>query len=675
LILLGLLLSCGGSESSDILLAPLTVEAGEDREVVVGQPLEFSVSLAVARQARWYFGDGEHGDGASLSHSYANPGHYVVTLEVTSETGEQARDSLQVLAYRQAAGVAPVWSSPLARAGESLWVVVPEAGQLSHIEAGELLHQVAVCDRPRTVFEQGGTLAVTCEESAKLVFVDVGTSLVLEELTLPTGSRPYGVVGRDGQWWVSLEGLDSVVQIAGTEQLISEVGPSPRGIAIGPDGSVWVTRFRVGAEPALMRVGAAAVPLAWSEGPDSDTGHRGVPNLMEQLAISPDGGRAYLGAVLQNVERGVFLDGADLTHETTLRGLLSVIELGESPREVYQKQFDDQGRALALALSPRGDWLYVSHPGTGTIHLLDAYTRAISGSLLDVGRGVNAMRLSDDGQLLYVHAWLDRELRAYEVAAFEQNAGPLWVAATVSEEPLEPEVLRGKQLFYDSIDTRITKDGYLACAHCHPDGRDDGQVWDLSGRGEGLRNTISLEGRAGMAMGPLHWSANFDEVQDFEFQLRAHGRGTGLVDDALWPETGGPLEVNAAGLSDDLDALAAFVASLTKTPRSPHDGAGEGEEIFLAAGCALCHPAPLYTDSNLDDFIVHDIGTIQSSSGGRNGEALEGLDTPTLLGCWATAPYLHDGSAATVEEAITAHDGVELSPATLEALTAFVRSL
>ncbi len=40
---------------------------------------------------------------------------------------------------------------------------------------------------------------------------------------------------------------------------------------------------------------------------------------------------------------------------------------------------------------------------------------------------------------------------------------------------------------------------YMSCASCHNDGGHDGRVWDLTGMGEGLRNTISLRGRAGGA--------------------------------------------------------------------------------------------------------------------------------------------------------------------------------
>ena len=92
-------------------------------------------------------------------------------------------------------------------------------------------------------------------------------------------------------------------------------------------------------------------------------------------------------------------------------------------------------------------------------------------------------------------------------------------------------MLQGKQLFYDARDTRLARDGYMSCASCHNDGGQDGRVWDLTGFGEGLRNTISLRGRAG-GQGFLHWSNNFDEVQDFEGQIRTLAGGTGLMTDA-----------------------------------------------------------------------------------------------------------------------------------------------
>jgi hypothetical protein len=79
--------------------------------------------------------------------------------------------------------------------------------------------------------------------------------------------------------------------------------------------------------------------------------------------------------------------------------------------------------------------------------------------------------------------------------------------------------------------------------------------------GEGLRNTVSLRGRAG-AQGFLHWSANFDEVQDFEAQIRTLAGGSGLMSDADFNAgtRSQPLGTPKAGVSADLDALAAYVA-------------------------------------------------------------------------------------------------------------------
>ena len=62
----------------------------------------------------------------------------------------------------------------------------------------------------------------------------------------------------------------------------------------------------------------------------------------------------------------------------------------------------------------------------------------------------------------------------------------------VGTEKLAPNVLLGKQLFYDARDTRLARDRYMSCASCHNDGGHDGRVWDLTGFGEGLRNTINL---------------------------------------------------------------------------------------------------------------------------------------------------------------------------------------
>jgi hypothetical protein len=213
----------------------------------------------------------------------------------------------------------------------------------------------------------------------------------------------------------------------------------------------------------------------------------------------------------------------------------------------------------------------------------------------------------------------------------------------------------------------MSAEGYLSCATCHLDGGHDGRVWDFTGRGEGLRRTPMLSGRAGTGAGNVHWSANFDEIQDFEGDIRNRFGGTGFMDDDDFASTADPLGLPKAGLSPELDALAAYLASLgsESLPRSPHrnqDGslgsaAEAGRLTFNALGCASCHSGPMLTDSTVGAGTLHDVGTLRSTSGGRLGGPLPGIDTPSLLGVFAAGPYFHDGSAPTLDDVFVVAGG------------------
>ena len=72
-----------------------------------------------------------------------------------------------------------------------------------------------------------------------------------------------------------------------------------------------------------------------------------------------------------------------------------------------------------------------------------------------------------------------------------------------------------------------------------------------------------------------------------------------------------------------------------------------GKEVFRQAGCVNCH-----SGSYLTDCKFHEVGT------GLGRESGKAWDTPSLREIWRTAPYLHDGRAATLEEVIgTANPG------------------
>ncbi|MFT4978803.1 MAG: DNA-binding beta-propeller fold protein YncE [Myxococcota bacterium] len=683
--MIALLLACNPDPTTDSgPTADYTeahADAGPDVSATVGEGVTLDGSASIGAAMAWDFGDGLTDSGAVVEHTYTDPGTYGAVLTVTDDGGGWRSDTAVVTITAPLALVAPTWARTLALVGDALWVVTPEADQISIIDLddGSLRAEVPVCAHPRTLSHDPATaqVAVACEIGDAVWGLDADDASVAWQVTLPEGSRPYGVVGRDGQWHATLQGTSSLVTIE-DGKLIEAIalGPDPRGIALAGVGEILVTRFRSRDDEAgVYRIADGNVetlPLVLDEQGDSDTTTGGVPNLIEEIAPSPDGGRWYVPMLHANVLRGTWRSGETLDFQTSLRGVLASFDADTRTEVVTdRKQFDERGRASAVAFSPGGDRVYVLHPGAGAVTVLSTSTDQIVGSILDIGAFPTGLVTSADGTILYVYAWLDRTVLAYDVTSLSTQPEPLWSAPTLSVEPLSATELLGKRTFHDARDTRLTKSSYISCAHCHPDGRDDGLTWDFTDRGEGLRNTTSLEARAGAGMGPLHWTGNFDEIQDFEHDMRGPFAGEGFLSDEDWAETNETLGTPKAGRSTELDALATWLETLSLPPVSPHPVSEAGEDAFFASGCDDCHPPPLYTDSA--DGVRHDVGTLTAASGERLGGLLDGVDTPTLLGTWATAPYLHDGSAETIEDALTTHAALDAE--TAASIADFVRGL
>jgi len=121
------------------------------------------------------------------------------------------------------------------------------------------------------------------------------------------------------------------------------------------------------------------------------------------------------------------------------------------------------------------------------------------------------------------------------------------------------------------------------------------------------------------------------------------------------------------------------VNSLTGVGRSPHrqtDGALTpdglaGRMIFDQQGCFACHAGTTFSDSARG--ALHRVGTQKVSSGSRLGAAIPGFDTPSLKGLWRSAPYLHDGSAATLDDVLMSANAYDFH-APVSALTASRRA-
>ena len=131
-----------------------------------------------------------------------------------------------------------------------------------------------------------------------------------------------------------------------------------------------------------------------------------------------------------------------------------------------------------------------------------------------------------------------------------------------------------------------------------------------------------------------------------------------------------------------IDNFASFMRLLAPAERAASDEVTrDGERIFAAIGCAACHTPSLETPSHrnplfdrrrvalFSDLLLHDVGT---GDGIRQGSAdPDEIRTPALWGLRHRRPLLHDGSAATISDAILRHSGeAALARAGFDRLTA-----
>ncbi len=661
----------------------------------VGETIEFAAEAAGNGEltVTWNFGDGQSSEPSAegtASHVYAEPGHYPVIVVVRDETGGVRSDSFLQTVHRPISSTPPTSSSTIVfhRDADRVCNVNADNHTVSCLSTAtsEFLFEVPVGRHPRTLaVAPDGNLWVVNQDDASVTVLDAAGGQV-DEISLPRASKPFGIamnLGR-GSAYVTLQALGQLVEIdVASREVVRQAAALPWATGVAVDGGgdrVFVTRFISPADRGeLVELSAESFAevrrhaLAMDEtGPDTEATSRGVPNYVRSVVPSPDGALLWVPSKQDNVLRGQVRDGEGLTFETTVRTILSLIDLTTN-EELRDARVDLNNRTLGLSLtfSPLGDYAFVALLGNNGVEVFDAYDRSIVAGQFELGNAPDGLVLDDQGRL-YVNAYLSRSVVVLDAAPILRSEDfrlePLGEVVVSVDERLAPDVLFGKQIFYDASDPRMAQDGYISCAVCHLDGFEDGRVWDFTDRGEGLRNTTSLLGRRGAGQGRLHWSANFDEVQDFEHDIRGAFGGSGFLPDDLFNEgtRNQTLGDAKAGLSPELDAMAEYVASLDQVNPSPHrdpDGsltaAGwRGLEVFVQSGCAECHGGPDFTDSAAGS--LHDVGTMTELSGSRLGELLPGIDTPTLRGIWETAPYLHDGSAPTLLDVIEAKNPADL---------------
>ena len=228
------------------------------------------------------------------------------------------------------------------------------------------------------------------------------------------------------------------------------------------------------------------------------------------------------------------------------------------------------------------------------------------------------------------------------------------------DNPITPEkVALGRRLFFDR---RLSRDGSISCASCHD---------PVRAFADGRAISIGVRGRQGHRHSPALLNRGYGRAFFWD------GRTNSLEEQVLKPiqdpnEMDLTLDEAAARVKLDVPALSRALASYVRSilsGDSPYDRFVSGDRSALSAeqqrglqlfrgkgNCTACHIGPNFTDEQSHntgvawrDGALADEGRFAVSKNPRDRGAFK---TPTLREIARTAPYMHDGSLATLEEVI-----------------------
>lgn len=283
------------------------------------------------------------------------------------------------------------------------------------------------------------------------------TVLDLNELTVRRTARTDGaanaVVAADNESALIAEarGIVRYDLATGTELEVIETPSEPYGLAMWgsflyvthPDGTISLIYLPQSAVVRTIR-------------PADNAG------ITPSLAINPRRGTAFLPTTLNNTHSPF------TTLDNRLIPYMTVLDLA--------RMTADEAASLNLIVADRpvsAPWgallnsnqtrLYVTHAGSGALSVINLQT-GLAEAHVETGTSPRTVLFSRDNLLLYVHDMIDGTLSIVETQFYSvRDTLPL------TTTPLDPVIMIGARLYYDSADTRISGRENIGCAGCHMD--------------------------------------------------------------------------------------------------------------------------------------------------------------------------------------------------------------
>lgn len=552
----------------------------------------------------------------------------------------------------------------LGPAGRMLYVTGHRSGHVYAIDtaSGAVVGDADACSEPVgvVVSRYGDTVYVACSQDDAILALDASTLATTAEV--PCERKPWGL------GWSADRTELYVTHLLGPG--VSVVTPSPLGVS-----QVWTLA------DGVKRVDETTTP------------HGQVRGIYDVLQRPGSGERWVVEMML-----GTDTPQPTLEFDSTAFPALSVLDDGgsELSRLTVSTNPGDGGAfgdvvsgPRSLGFSPDGSLAFLADTDSEDVLVVDAVRRVELALVRPLpGHQPEGIAVAHGGAQVYVDERNTSDVAVLTVVPGDAPTvsvdGP--PIARTAHDPMPADLRLGQHIFYsaNSDELPVTADHWVSCATCHLEGRSDAVTWLFA---QGPRDTPSNAGGM-LETGFLFRTAARNRVQDYWQTIDV--------------EQGGHFSTSVPLLAANLDALEHYVDRAIPYPATPRglDAASiaRGASLFASLGCPGCHSGPALTDSGSGNpaldlagpVVLHDVGTCVTD-GPYDDNAVPdeagdprsacAFDTPTLRGIADTAPYLHDGSAATLEDVFVLAPGMvgqaatQLAAADRDALVAYLRSL
>ena len=542
--------------------------------------------------------------------------------------------------------------------GHLLYVVCQDSDEVRIVdsESERVIGSIPVGHIPRgmALSPDGRRLYVTNAWSDTVSVIDTQSRQVIQ--TLPTGFEPTGVVvDKPGTTLYVANRLSSDISVidlaTGQEMKRLFAGRGASYLTLSPDGK-WIYCTHIYPNLGTYRGAPQSEITVIDTSIRRVIDRRPLHNVagVFHTATSADG---KLVAVAQLRPKNL-IPLAHVEHGAVFGDSLTLF--GEDIGGTVQIPIDELDRYYALpwavAITPDKAKIFIATAGSESVTAINvsrllktvrtrhgSFANDLSASAeyvtarIAIGHNPRGVALSPDGRRLYVANRLDDTLSVIDTHT-EKVISTIDLGGPKNVDALR----RGERLFYTAA---FSFQGQFGCANCHLDSTIDGLEWDLEpdGFGKDIVDNRLLESLAGTE--PFKWNGGNPDMptecgpRTEKFFFRSQSFNQQQLTDLVTYVYSLPYRPNRYRLANgeltpaQERGKAIFERTTTK----------KGMPIAEANQCTYCHSGPKYTNQKQID-----VGT------GKTTDRSPVIDVPQLSNIAYSAPYLHDGSAKSLEE-------------------------